>query len=110
MDGHLLEELAARQQVVDPQGAEALEDVCGGLDREGRVEGIDRRNEAVDELDRNGVLDDRVAVARDSLDVLGGVGARHPPSVQGAGEPRKGPSGPRYAATLTNSALGRAKW
>ncbi len=76
MDGHLLEDLPAREQVVDAQRVQALEDVRGRRDGELGVELIDRADEALDELGGDGVKDDGPALARDAPRVVLGCG-RH---------------------------------
>ena len=69
---------AAREQVVDAHGREALEDVLAGALAELALEARQIGQERVGERDREGVFDDGVAVACEAVLVFG---QRHPGSV-----------------------------
>ena len=69
-----LEERAVHEQVVDALGVPALEVVVGELDGEGAFEARDLGEDRVRFGRGKHVLDDRVAVALDPGEVVGGVG------------------------------------
>jgi hypothetical protein len=94
VDRDLLEPRSVDQQVVDPDGVGALEVVPRRRDGELALEPEQVVVQRVDELGVDGVLDDRVAVRGDALDVVvdvdaGGLGAGHvvPPEPHGNGPP-----------------------
>ena len=68
--GHLLPPLAVDEEVVDAKGGETLEPVLGGLDGEPLVQLVEVVEESVDEVEGDGVADDREALLGD----LGHVG------------------------------------
>jgi hypothetical protein len=73
-----LEDLAAREQVVDANGAEALEDVFARGDALLSLDAREVHLQGVEQIDLDRVAHDRVAVARDPLHVRGGgSGVRH---------------------------------
>ena len=71
MHRHAGEDLAVHQQVVDAGGAPPLERVVGGHDVEVALEPVERLDQLVDQVGRDGVLDDRVPLVRDAAEVLG---------------------------------------
>ena len=66
---YLLVERAVHQQVVDADGAGALEEVVGGHDAELDFEAAKVVVEGVDEVGLDGVLDNRVALLGDEPDM-----------------------------------------
>ena len=84
MDGDPLVEVSVDEEVVDPRGVQALEEVVGGHDSERTFEAQQVLVQLVDQIGGDGVLDDRPAIGPDPLGVgLDGGVIEGPTSVDG---------------------------
>ena len=86
MDGDPLVERSVDEEVVDPGGAEALEEVVGGDDPEGVFESEQVLVQLVDQVRGDGVLDHRPAVGPHPLGVGLDGGVVEGPGVGGGAD------------------------
>ena len=62
MHGDAHERLFVSEQIVDADGPASLERISGRLDVQGLLQALERRDQSVDQLRFDRILDDRIAV------------------------------------------------